>query len=707
MSEIEIVQIAAGLSHHAQGAQHALPDGAPPPLASLLEAARRPPRPGRGHQGHPRLLRRPRLPAHGHAHPHAERLRGDDDPVRDRVLRPEGLPQPERPALQRSHGRGFRQGLLLRPDLPGREIQDPPPPHRVLDGRARGRLRHARGHHRARRGPHPVHHRARPDEAPGRAGDARARHEAARGDRQALPPPDLRRGRPHPPGEGLGDRVGRRFRRRPRRRSSPSSTIQPVCVTHFPAAIKAFYMQPDPENPDVALGVDFLAPEGYGEIIGGGQRIHDLGLLEQRTRGAQPAPRGLRMVPRPAQVRLGAPTPASAWASSGWSPGSAASSTSAKPSPSPGSSTGSILDPVDARRPGGRRAQEDRPDQPRLRQEPRRQRGHARRRSKRPATGSPDGPRTPTSSSSTPAASSGRPATRPRRRSREVLRLKRRRPRARGSSPPAVTSRGTGPAREASFPASTPGPASGASTGSPRSSRAGPSPSPAADVPLFGRLARGWFRRPAPGPMSRSPRAVPTAAGSAPSRSIKGPYRLAERRPRSSARPGRLPRLGVKEIDLVSHDTTWFGRDRGVRRRPGRASSSASPAFEDVAWIRFLYGYPEEIIGPPARGHGRSQDLPLSRHPLPACRPRPRPADEAGHGRRPGPPAPRPASGRSSPASASGLRSSSAFPGKGGRNSRPCGASSGRPASTISASSPIRPRKERPRSPAAIRSPPR
>jgi asparaginyl-tRNA synthetase len=59
---------------------------------------------------------------------------------------------------------------------------------------------------------------------------------------------------------------------------------KPVCVTHFPAKIKAFYMQPDPERPDLALGVDFLASEGYGEIIGGGQRIHDLQLLEQRIK---------------------------------------------------------------------------------------------------------------------------------------------------------------------------------------------------------------------------------------------------------------------------------------------------------------------------------------------------------------------------------------------------------------------------------------
>jgi len=57
---------------------------------------------------------------------------------------------------------------------------------------------------------------------------------------------------------------------------------RPVMVDRYPSAIKAFYMQPDPERPEVALGVDVLAPEGYGEIIGGGQRIHDLELLLKR-----------------------------------------------------------------------------------------------------------------------------------------------------------------------------------------------------------------------------------------------------------------------------------------------------------------------------------------------------------------------------------------------------------------------------------------
>ena len=56
----------------------------------------------------------------------------------------------------------------------------------------------------------------------------------------------------------------------------------PVFVHRYPTAIKAFYMKPDPDNPQVVLGADLIAPEGYGEIIGGGQRIDDLALLEQR-----------------------------------------------------------------------------------------------------------------------------------------------------------------------------------------------------------------------------------------------------------------------------------------------------------------------------------------------------------------------------------------------------------------------------------------
>ncbi|MBO2943136.1 asparagine--tRNA ligase [Paenibacillus sp. F411] len=57
---------------------------------------------------------------------------------------------------------------------------------------------------------------------------------------------------------------------------------KPVFITHYPAAIKAFYMKPDPNRPEVVLCADMIAPEGYGEIIGGSQRIDDPKLLEER-----------------------------------------------------------------------------------------------------------------------------------------------------------------------------------------------------------------------------------------------------------------------------------------------------------------------------------------------------------------------------------------------------------------------------------------
>ncbi len=58
----------------------------------------------------------------------------------------------------------------------------------------------------------------------------------------------------------------------------------PVMVHRYPRAAKAFYMEADPENPDLALCVDMLAPEGYGEIIGGSQRVADLDILLERLR---------------------------------------------------------------------------------------------------------------------------------------------------------------------------------------------------------------------------------------------------------------------------------------------------------------------------------------------------------------------------------------------------------------------------------------
>jgi len=69
---------------------------------------------------------------------------------------------------------------------------------------------------------------------------------------------------------------------------APDETIisnqydRPVFIYGFPTGIKAFYFKPDPTRPEIVLGSDLLAPEGYGEIIGGGERIADLDLLMQR-----------------------------------------------------------------------------------------------------------------------------------------------------------------------------------------------------------------------------------------------------------------------------------------------------------------------------------------------------------------------------------------------------------------------------------------
>lgn len=59
---------------------------------------------------------------------------------------------------------------------------------------------------------------------------------------------------------------------------------KPVFITHYPTKIKPFYMQPDPDREEVVLCADLIAPEGYGEIIGGSERIHDQELLEQRIK---------------------------------------------------------------------------------------------------------------------------------------------------------------------------------------------------------------------------------------------------------------------------------------------------------------------------------------------------------------------------------------------------------------------------------------
>ena len=58
---------------------------------------------------------------------------------------------------------------------------------------------------------------------------------------------------------------------------------KPVMVHHYPAVVKAFYMARDPERAELALGVDVLAPEGYGEVIGGGERATSLEFLKEQV----------------------------------------------------------------------------------------------------------------------------------------------------------------------------------------------------------------------------------------------------------------------------------------------------------------------------------------------------------------------------------------------------------------------------------------
>ena len=59
---------------------------------------------------------------------------------------------------------------------------------------------------------------------------------------------------------------------------------RPIMVHRYPAAVKAFYMKQDPQRPELALGVDVLAPEGYGEIIGGGERATDYDFLVEQIK---------------------------------------------------------------------------------------------------------------------------------------------------------------------------------------------------------------------------------------------------------------------------------------------------------------------------------------------------------------------------------------------------------------------------------------
>ena len=181
------------LSHHAQGTRHRFPDGAPPSLGALAAAGGDSARARRDHQSRARFLRRARLHADRSADHHSGGLRRHDHAFPGRLFRRAGVPHAVGPALHRSHGDGAGQGVFLRPDISRGEIEDAPPPHRVLDGRTRSRLRQTRRRDGTGRRPHQLHREALPREAPRRSADHRPRHFEARKDRAAIPAHQLRR----------------------------------------------------------------------------------------------------------------------------------------------------------------------------------------------------------------------------------------------------------------------------------------------------------------------------------------------------------------------------------------------------------------------------------------------------------------------------------------------------------------------------------
>ena len=196
--------------------------------------------------------------------------------------------------------------LLLRPDVPRREVEDAPAPDRVLDGRARDRLRRRS----TTRSTSPRTWSSRSSSgcsrsAPARAEGARARHVEARGGEAAVPAHHLRRGGRRSCAPKGCRSSGAATSAAPTRRVISEAFDRPVVVHRFPSAIKAFYMEPDPERARRRARRRHPGARGL-------RRDHRRRRAPGRRRaaaeahpGARAAGGGVRLVSRPAPLRLG------------------------------------------------------------------------------------------------------------------------------------------------------------------------------------------------------------------------------------------------------------------------------------------------------------------------------------------------------------------------------------------------------------------
>src|SRR6266542_4216313 len=276
------------VSDRAQGPRRRVPDGAAPPLAALPAAAGDPARPPHGREGDPRLLRRARVHSRRRADLHAFRVRGTSTlfevPYFDlgkAYLTQSGQLYMEAAAMAlgkvycfgptfRAEKSKTRRHLtefwMVEPEMAYATLDDVMDlaerflsyiAARVLEERSE-ELKTLERDTSKLEGIVPPFPRVHYDDA------VKMLHEG------------FEKGALEQIFEWGGD-LGA-----PDEAYLSSQFDKPVMVHHYPAAVKAFYMKRDPERDDLALGVDVLAPEGYGEVIGGGERATSVEFLEQQ-----------------------------------------------------------------------------------------------------------------------------------------------------------------------------------------------------------------------------------------------------------------------------------------------------------------------------------------------------------------------------------------------------------------------------------------